>query len=457
MKVSHVVALAATALAVLLYFMVPPAGIPAAAFRGGAVAVFTIGLLATRVIPEALSAVVFFFLAVVLAVAPPAVVFSGFASGAAWLVFGGLIIGVAIRETGLGRRIAGLLVRLFPPGYTGVVTGIVVLTALLAFLVPSSAGRVVIMLPIVMALADRLGFVEGRAGRAGMLMAVPSGTLLPTFAILPANVPNAVLMGAAESIHGVHLTYGTWLQLHFPVIGIVTIVALPLFLITLFRDSTDGRPEEAPMTPLTAPEIRLLAVLAAALLLWVTDSWHGVSPAWVSLGAGIVCLLPVLGVIPAMHLVEKVNYAPWLFVTGVIGLGAVVADSGMAAVLGDRLFAWLDLNPGEDGRNFAAVVGLGMVMAMFTTFPGQPAMMTAMADTIAAATGWPLLTVLMAQVPSWGLIPFPYEAPPLVLAMQLAGLRMRHMLRFLLPFTLFGWLVLIPLEFLWWRYLGYFG
>lgn len=34
-------------------------------------------------------------------------------AGAAWLVFVGLIIGVAMRETGLGARIAGTLLPLF--------------------------------------------------------------------------------------------------------------------------------------------------------------------------------------------------------------------------------------------------------------------------------------------------------------------------------------------------------
>ena len=52
--------------------------------------------------------------------------------------------------------------------------------------------------------------------------------------------------------------------------------------------------------------------------------------------------------------------------------------------------------------------------------------------------GWPISTVLMAQVPSRALILFPYQAPPLILA-------------------LFGWLVMVPLQYAWWRFLGYFG
>ncbi len=39
---------------------------------------------------------------------------------------------------------------------------------------------------------------------------------------------------------------------------------------------------------------RLLVILGFALLLWVTDNVHGISPAWVALGAAIVCLLPIV-------------------------------------------------------------------------------------------------------------------------------------------------------------------
>ena len=71
--------------------------------------------------------------------------------------------------------------------------------------------------------------------------------------------------------------------------------------------------------------------------------------------------------------------------------------------------------------------------------------------------GWPISTVLMAQVPSRALILFPYQAPPLILALQLSDMAVGRMLRLLLPLALFGWLVMVPLQYALWRFLGYFG
>lgn len=453
-SISGSLATAAALMAAVLFFMPPPVGAPPGVMRAAAVVTLTIGLLGTVVLPEFLTVLVFFFLSVVLAVAPPDVVFSGFFSGAVWLVFGGLIIGAAIDETGLGKRIAGTLVRLFAGSYAAMIFGTVWGMALLAFVMPSSVGRIVIMLPIVMALAERLGFERGSRGHAGLALAVGTGSLMPTFAILPASVPNVAMAGAAEAIHGLRFSYSEYLVLHFPVIGLVSMLALPVFLLLLFPARTAPVTEAAGQTSLSAGEKRLIALLFAALALWATDSFHGIAPAWVSLGIGILCVIPRVGVLPSGGMMQKFSFGPILFLAGVIGVGAVVTHTGLGRVVGTFL---LDVLPLQGGglQRFASLVGLGVGMGVVTTLPGQPAIMTALAESLAQGTGWPLTTVIMAQVPSWALMMFPYQAPPMVVTMAISRLPVGQFLRLLLPFALFGWVVMVPLQYLWWRHLGY--
>lgn len=453
--VSKLIAAAATVAALALYFLPAPAGVPQHVMHTAGIITFTIGLLGTVALPEFLTALIFFVLAVVLGAAPPNVVFSGFFSAAVWLVFGGLILGVAIDQTGLGKRIARSLVRLFAGSYPGLIAGTVWVMGLLAFVMPSSVGRVTIMLPIVLALAHRLGFEPGSRGRAGLTLAVALGTLTPTFAVLPASVPNVAMAGAAEAIYGIQINYSQYLVLHFPVIGLVSLIALPILIVLLFPGHTAPLTEEDGHMPVTAAEWRLVALLLAALALWATDSVHGINAAWVSLGAGILCLLPVVGVLTPHEALDRMNFGPILFLAGVIGMGAVVTHSGLGRVVGDALLRLLPLDHGGGLQRFASLVGLGVGMGVVTTLPGQPAIMTALAGTLAKGTGWPLLTVLMAQVPSWTLMMFPYQAPPLVVTMAISRLPVSSFLRLLLPFAAFGWLVMVPLQYLWWRYLGY--
>ena len=82
--------------------------------------------------------------------------------------------------------------------------------------------------------------------------------------------------------------------------------------------------------------------------------------------------------------------------------------------------------------------------------------MALLAQGMADATGWPLTGVLMAPVASWMIFPFPYQAPPLVIAIALGNLRLLEVFRLLLAYLLFGVLVTLPLHFLWGRWLGFF-
>ena len=103
--ISKLIAIATTAAALCLLVY----GIAAAdqqPYLASALALFTIGLFASGAIPPHVTAIWFFLLAVLAGIAPAETIFSGFASMGFWMVFGGLLIGIAVRETGLASRAA---------------------------------------------------------------------------------------------------------------------------------------------------------------------------------------------------------------------------------------------------------------------------------------------------------------------------------------------------------------
>lgn len=451
------IALIAAAASVVVWFTPPPDGAPAEMMRIAAVVIVAVSLWATSVFPEYFTAIIFFFLAMVLTDAGAPTVFSGFHSAAVWMIFGGLIIGASVQETGFGKTLASTLLRIFPRSYIGILAGITVVAAVLGFLIPSNTGRIVIMMPIFMALADQIGFGPGSRGRAGLALCVAAGSVYPGLAVLPAAVPNLGWLGAVESIHGIKVTYGAYLIANFPVIGLVSIVAIPLICRFLFPDTISNRETDIAAAETSGAQTRLIMVLTAALGLWLTDFAHGISPAWIALGASVVCMLPRVGMVSASLMVGKVSYAPWFFVAGVIGMGAVVAKAGLGSYISAALFDIVPLTEGQDFMNFAIISAVGMAMSVITTVPGQPAIMTTLATDIAASTGWPLMTVLMTQPISWAMTIFAYQFPPLILAAHLGGVSMRRVARLLFCMCALAWVAMMPLQYFWWRALGYFG
>lgn len=458
-RLPHVVIALSVALSAWL-FVAPPALLPPAAAHTAALAVVAIAFWATGRLPEHVVALAFLLGAVLLKIAPPPVVFSGFSSTAWWLIFGGLIIGVAVRRTGLGDRVALGLSALFGTRYAGLVVGITVIGLVLGFILPSSIGRAVLLLPIAASLAERHGFVDGRPGRTGIVLAAAFAVHLPTFTILPANVPNMVLAGAAEQLYGYTPLYGHYLLLHFPVLGLLKAVVTVGLVLWLFPDRAGGQVTGIAPTLSRRPsrdEWRLTLLIALSLALWVTDFVHHVSPAWVSLAAGIVCLLPVTGLVPPKAFAQDMPYGTLFYIAGIMALGAVVAHSGLGDVLAHQLLAVLPLAPRADGQNFAALAALGTLMGLVTTLPGVPAVLTPLAADLAQATGWPLETVLMAQVLGFSTVLFPYESGPLVVGAQLSGAGMAAALKLCLALAVVTVVVLLPLDYLWWRLLGVIG
>ena len=98
----------------------PPPGISPQAMLSAALALFAIVFWATESLPGHLTALIFFVLAVLGGVSP-GVVFAGFTSGGVWLAFSGLVLGIAIRRTGLAARLARTVVGVFGQSYSGLV------------------------------------------------------------------------------------------------------------------------------------------------------------------------------------------------------------------------------------------------------------------------------------------------------------------------------------------------
>jgi di/tricarboxylate transporter len=200
-------------------------GLAAAGFSGrqavaGAAIVFVMVCWATDALPEMTTGLAFFALALLGGIAKPASIFVGFASSAFWLVLSGMLIAQAMTVTGLGRRIAARIAAPVSGSYPRLIFGTVLITYALAFLMPSNIGRIVLLMPIMLAIADRLGLREGRPGRTGVVLAVGFGTFILSTTILPSNVPNLIMAGAVEAVYGVRLAYIDYLVLHTPVLGV---------------------------------------------------------------------------------------------------------------------------------------------------------------------------------------------------------------------------------------------
>ena len=449
---------AVTAATILVMSILPAAfpaffGLSAEIGLAAGLTLFTIGFWATGVLPEYVTSLIFLAAGMLFAAAPASVIFSGFASTAFWLVFAGVVLGAAVNQTGLGARLAEALVVRLSASYSRLITGLVLVGVALAFVLPSTMGRVLLLVPIVIALADRLGLERGRKGRTGMVLATVLATYLVPSAILPANVPNMVLAGAADALLDIQLRYAAYFFLHFPVLGAIKGAMIVPIILWLFPDKLSGRRIDSEPVKLSLAGRRLSLVLLITLCLWATDFWHGIPPAWIGLSAALICLLPMAGILKRDSF-ARLNTAPIFYVGGMLGLGAYVAASGLGVLFSAELLTILPLRPGNDAASFATLGATAGAIGLITTMPGVGAVLTPIAPELAASAGWPAIDVLMALVVGYSTALLPYQVPPMMVALTLTGVTLGAATRSLLVMAILTVVLLWPLDFLWWRLLG---
>ena len=414
----------------------------------------TIVLWATSLLPEFITALLFFTAAMTARIAPPEVIFGGFASSAFWLVFSGFVLGVAIRKTGLADRAARALSAKLTDSWVLMVASVVLLSYALAFVMPSNMGRIALLMPIVAAMAKRAGIEDGTRAWYGLALAVGFGTFQLSATILPANVPNLVMSGAAEGAYGIHLNYVPYLLLHTPVLGWLKGAALIGLICWLFPGKPHPPRELEPLPPMSGDEKRLAWLLAVVLSLWVSESLHGIGPAWTGLVAAVVTLLPRIGFINGEEFASGVNIRTCIYVAGILGLAITVTQTGIGAVVGNALLHIMPLSEDAPFTSFLALTGITSALNFIMTANGVPALYTTFAQSFSDATGFPLLSVIMIQVLGYSTPLLPYQASPIVVAMALGKVPARAGMLLCLALAAVSYLLLLPLDYAWYQVLG---
>lgn len=421
-----------------------------------ALILLAIGFWAGQILPDAVVALIFMCAVLIAGIARPEQAFAGFLSGANWLIFAGIVVGLAIRHVGLNQRLAAMLLALAPRRYEWTVLAAGLTAFAAAFIIPSSMGRIVILVPIAVALADALGYRPGDPGRTGIVITVGAAAYYPSFGILPAGLPNVIIYGAAESLYGLRFTYGEWLLLNGLVVGLLKTLVLIASALILFRplprDAQNGAGSLPPAGSFDEGQRKLLIVLGLTIAFWASDAWHGVSPAWIGLAAACLLIFPGLNLTPKEPF-KALDLAPFFYVAGVLSIGAVVAETGLGSVTALHLIDLFGMRGGEPELALAKLIAMAFILGLCFTIGAAPAVFGPLAGDLAQAIGLPLDLVLSTQLIGISSMIFPYQGPPLVVAAMLGGVGAAATLRFCFLQGVISLLLLTPAQIGWWHLL----
>lgn len=423
------------------------------------VIVVTILMWAVQLFPPWLVALLFITTCCLGKLVEPALALQGFLASGTWLVFAGLIIGMAMKRTGLAVDFANKLVPLLRGSFSRSLLGFMVFGLVCVFLIPSAMGRVVLLLPIFKELAVQLGYDERSDGYTHLLLGGVFATYFPAFAVLPANVPNNVLLGATESLFGNGPGYLHYLVVHFPVLGIaktlLIFIVLWLPLKNIIPSVQQQKNFSIGISENTREKKQLILILTIMLLLWLTEPLHKLSTAWIGMLAAVFCFLPGIKVLPEKPF-EKLNLSPMFYVAGIISLGAVASHSELIPLFNQKINEILTGYSATNSISFMLLSALSTITGLFVTLPAAPAVLTPLTTSLSTTLGISQEAVYLTQIVGLSCVWLPYQAPPLIIAKSMGNISWRKLTTYCFVISALSIFILWPVDFLWWKFIGLF-
>lgn len=319
-----------------------PTALSVRGHRALVISVLTVAMWVCEVLPIEMTSVLFSVLIVVFKVLPPAKAFGGYSDPTPWFIMSVLLFGLAVTGSGLGKRISLNMARLFGTSFKGMTAALIPTGLVLCFLTPAGVERILIIYPIAMGSAIAImgrSMPESNVSKFFMSVAYIAGNAFG-YGILTGNAANLLAIGVVKQVTGKTILWAQWAMWFFVPVAITSLISIYILYKMYPPERTDMpggyvkvREELAEMGRITPRELKTSIYLLLALLIWVTDFWHGI-PAW-AVGVFIATLMtaPIIGCLESKEL-KKLPFNIVVFSAAVITIGIVMQETGIGTWLG---------------------------------------------------------------------------------------------------------------------------
>ncbi|MFZ7101033.1 MAG: SLC13 family permease [Peptococcaceae bacterium] len=243
---------------------------------------------------------------------------SGFGSSSIWLLLSSFILSAAIRETGLGRRLA-LCIIWFGRGRSAFVVLTTFITVLVfTFIIPSTVGRVAILAPICYSMISTIKeLASGGTGNLAkeIFIGISVSSLLSSSMVMTGSMGTVYAVGMFEALLNYRWEYTEWFKVFFPG-ALLNIIMVWFVLLKIFPLEFKKIPggsnfiisELKKLGKLSNGELKLSFIMFLMMILWFTSHWHGYSVVLIALLGALVTMLPRLGVIDWEQASKEINW-----------------------------------------------------------------------------------------------------------------------------------------------------
>jgi anion transporter len=268
----------------------------------------------------------------------------GFTNSAAFICLSAFIMAAIIQVAALDRRIAlGLLHAARVQTVNGLIWIMFVVNLVLALIIPGANPRAALQLPIVTGFTRLLGDTprELDARKAIVIQTMVYGSLIAGMCILPAHLPNLIIVGLLESQLKIKITYFQWFIMQAPYLFMFVLTQVWVMLYFRTRNIRFvGGPQEIEreykaLPAMSGSEWLIVGAFAATALLWMTEDLHKM-PSEIAAVVGVTLLyLPGLFGFTWKAVQDRTIWGTYVMLAGALSLSAAMGSSGLGRFLAD--------------------------------------------------------------------------------------------------------------------------
>lgn len=324
----------------IVIMLLPLQGLEPAGQKCLAFSLMTVVFWATGVAQSGFVGGLYLVLLLVFNVAAPDLVFKAwYGSSTMWLIMGAYMIAGAVKDSGLGERIAYAFIKKFVRSYNGIIISIFVLTFILSVLIPHPWPRAFLIMSVMAVVIKSANIPKVDAVKIG-------------FTVFASSVPVSLIFLTGDStINPLAASYageevGSWLG-WVKFMGVPAIVASILTLIlilVLFKPSQpvtinveEIEKKQKELGALSGIEKRTAIWLIIAIVLWMTDSIHGINIGWITIGIAMLMSMPLIGEVLTPKSWGQVPVHVLVFLTSAMAIGTVGGATGMNTWLANTI------------------------------------------------------------------------------------------------------------------------
>ena len=423
-------------------WLMPLSGLSTEAHRLASIVALVVTWWIAEPIPIPATALIGTALTVVFGVANAEAAFAPFASPIIFLFIGSFMIGRAVSDHGLDRRLAASLLSLkVVQGSLArmslAITGLTLVTS--AWM--SNTATTAMMLPVAMGVLTASGVARGtqaRAAGAPLLLAIAYAASIGGVMTPVGTPPNLITLGLLERLAGADITFLTWMVVTVP---IAIALGAALAIITMRHLVSMPMPRLAPTSylrhadngaPWTPGQRNCAIAFATAVVLWITPGALALigstqSPTYQLLSvraeesvvaiiaAGLLFLLPTSWAERKFTLgwesAARIDWGTIILFGGGLSLGQLMFTTGLAAHIGNSL---VQASGAESLWTITAMaIVIGVIMTEFASNTAATNMLVPVFISISQAAGVspvpPALGVCLAASMAFML---PISTPP---------------------------------------------